>query len=558
LLNHLKNNSHLVSGAMLTASIFLWVLSCLQTKTALLSERITGDLAPMGLFSILSPPFYMAFSILIASFLITLLFTKKNRLPLFIIQTSLLIIFLNFTPAFVEGTARFTTSYLNYQATDYIIQTGRLDPGSIWIHNWPSFSIVISAFAQLTGISGQSILLIYPTIITFFIFMVLLVFFKTVFDDYNLIWLSIWFVLLGNWVGQEYFSMQSLAFVFVIIVLFLLFKSMKQKVQLRNSVLLLLLLVFFVVSSHLLSSLALFCVILVLFISKSFPRFIIMASVGALVVVWTIFNAMSYFAKSLSYTLGQFLNVSFIISTNLTNRMGGDLGHVITTEVRLIYSLAMLTFALVGLLSVSHKMTVTDKRILYVLLGFILLIFAFAYGGELFMRLFMFSLIPLSYFASKALLKHKRLLFVGVFFFVIFTPPFVMIAHYGNEVIDYVPLSETVGAQFLYASTVGGQVVGGSMRSGDFRDLTYRLNYEEISLRDLYLNNGSNSLFTQPHDPYSQRFLCLSYETGVFFSSYMGDSQFSSSIHQNLSQSISYNLVYSNPSFEIYNSKPLN
>jgi hypothetical protein len=353
--------------------------------------------------------------------------------------------------------------------------------------------------------------------------------------------------------------MQSMAFVLFILSLGLIFESMKKKEHSKQELVILILVFFYITTSHFLTSLAMLAVIFVWYLSKYFSRTALVFCLSSITVAWLSFNAVTYLNSNLGRLLGQALDFSLIFSTNLSGRIAGGTGHVIVSQVRIVYSALVILFGLIGVITVLRsKKKPVDKRVLLMLASFAVLVFIFSFGGELFMRIFMFSLIPLAYFAVKALFKYKRLMYAGLLFFVILAPSFIIIAHYGNEAIDYVPKSEKTGVLFLYATTITGQIVGGSIRSGDFRDYTYRSNYSMVSIRDLYISNRTTTLFTQPHDPYRDRFLCLSYETYPYFSAYMGDKLFVSELQKNITECTSYNLIYSNPSFLIYTSKSLN
>lgn len=553
MLDRLKKRSDLICSGLALIAFILWILSLFQARRA-----NTNDMSALGLFSILPISFFVAFGLLVLSFFVTLQFVNKNRLVLLVCQTVLLILFLNLTPTIVETTGRIATGYANYRAVDYISQTGRINSSAQWIHNWPGFSILLSIFVQITSIPGQFILLTYPTFFNILLFAPLFVLFRTMSNESKMAWVAVWFVYFGNWVSQDYFSMQSLGLFAITLVLFLLFKNMNQGMRTRQWCVLFLLLFFCVTSSHVLSSLAILSVILALSLSKRLPRPILFVSLVMLVAGWSVFNASIYLSWNLVSFLKQILNVSLIFRTNVANRLtSGSASHILAADVRIVYSAAIITIAFLGIVLAwkNKRLGIVEKRVLMVLIGFSLLLFAFVYGGELFMRLYLFSLLPLAYFASKAILKYKYILFAAVLFFVVVAPSLYMIAHYGNETIAYTPPSEIVGVNFLFGTTTQGHIIGGTSRDGDFRDLTYRGNYSITGFAQIFRSNSSSDLWTNPQDLYEDRFVCISYETKTYYSWFVGDPSFVEAIQGNLTQSTSYSLVYSNPSFSIYYSR---
>ena len=541
--------------ALMAVAFVLWLFSSIQAR-----GNITNDMSALGLFSILPWSFFVACSMLVISFFVTLRFVDKNRGVLLVAQTFLLIFFLNLTPAIVEGTARFTTNYANFKAVDYITQTGTINPSQNWILNWPDFSILLSMFAQITTIPGEFILLTYPTVFNFLLLPALYVLFRTMSNNSTLAWVGTWFVFLGNWIGQDYFSMQSIAFLVAIIIIIILFKSMNQKIHSRQYGVLFFILFFYIVASHFLTSLAILCVIIALYLTKQLARPVLLISAGCLVGAWAIFDASTYMASNLVKYVNQAFDFSLIFQKNLTHRLSsGSASHILASDIRVFYSVAIIAFAVAGIALAwrSKSFGKVEKRAFTVLGGLGLLTFAFVYGGELFSRLYMFSLIPFAYFAAKAMLSHKKVLLVGALFFVVLAPSLYYVARYGNETMDYVPPSELTGINFLFSTTTSGHIIGGISRTGEFRDLNYRGSYTIDSFSTYRISNMSSIIWEKPRDLFQNRYVCISYGAISTYSFFYNDLSYITSIQGNITQCPLYDLLYSNPSFEVYTSVPL-
>jgi hypothetical protein len=551
----LKNRLVLFFIGLTIFAFTLWIISLVQAR-----DRLSLGMSELGLFSILPLSFFAAFSLLLLTFFFTVHYESKYRSFLLIIQTILLFLFLNLSPTLIENTARFTAAYVNFRATDYISQTGYIASSATWILNWPGFSVFVSNLIQVTTLNSQLVLMIYPTFFNIALLLCLFLFFRLVLDNSEQIWIATWFVFLGNWIGQDYLSMQSLAFLMIIFILYLIFKNLNSKIRSRKWLVLLLIFFAFIISSHLLSSMIFASVLFVFFIGKRLRRFNLFAIAIILIVAWSIFCADAYLTNNLLYNLGQALNFASIFQRNLQTRIisGSEL-HTLVTQIRVIYTIILVCFGALGITTVlwHRRIQETDKRVLLLALSFGLLIFSFAYGGELFMRLYMFSLIPLAYFATKYFFKHKRIFVVAILFFILVTPTLVIISRYGNESIDYVPISELTGVQFIYSHVTSGSIIG-STNGADFRDLTYRQGYTLKSLYyEIFERNESNSLWVFDHSPTKEsRLLCLSYESKQFFTTYAGHIDFLEELKNNATKSVIYNLVYSNPSFEVYSKQP--
>jgi hypothetical protein len=564
--NKIRDNLSLVTCVLLIfISLTLWIVSTVQAR----SQLVSSGMGNLGLFSLMPFPFFVSFALLIISFFISLKFVDKQRNLILLSQTLLFIVFLNLPQVIIEGTARITTSYTNFISVDYILQTGQINPSSNWALNWPSFSILIGIFAQITSIPAQTILLYYPLVFNLLLLPVLYIFFVSFKKNSNLVWFAIWFVYLGFWTSHDYFRMQSLAFLVTILKFFLLIKTVTVKALNRKWLTLFYLLFFYVVSSHLLTSIVVIFVLILLFLSKQLNRSLLVCSSALLIIGWAIFDAYTYLTVNLKAILSQFLDLQLIFQSNFQARLSsGSAFHVMVTQIRVIYSGIMVLIAISGLFLLwkNKKIGKFEKILLVFLFAPLPFLVTFSYGGELIQRIFTFSLIPLAYFSYKSL-KRKPLLVAVLIFFVAFAPSLNMVAHYGNETLDRVPISETTGVQFLYSATSAGNVIGGASLTGDARDLSYHENYNYVSFRSISERYNSSEpfswgalwgshLWSNPNDLANQRYLIISYSTEQYIQFLVGMPEFVNEVEGNLTQSVSFNLLYSNPSFKLFNSPP--
>lgn len=538
-----------IIGSILTIVAFLlWLSSIYQAKLA-----IRQGIGNLGLASILPTTFFVSVSLLTVSFFVTLKSGKQDQILLFF-QTITLIFILSFTPAIIENTARFITTYSNYRSVDYISQNKHIDPSAQWIHNWPSFSIAYSALMQITALPEQMLLSIYPTFFNIALFFPLFIFFHLILDDEKLRWVSIWTFYIANWVGQDYFSMQSLGFFTFVLILFVLFKLMNSRVRTRHWCVTLILFFSLVVTSHMLSSLAVLAVIFVFFASKYFRKPVFVALFVFIFASWTTYGAATYLQWNLPRFMAEALNFELIFQANVAARVAGSVARIMVTQIRLIFSALIVIFAFCGLVLTWNrgKMGDVEKKILFIFLGVFLLLGFSAYGGELFMRIFLFSLVPSSYFISKGL-NLKTFFCLFAIFLIIVAPPLYMIAHHGNETLDYVPPSEIRGVEFFYNATTHGYVIGGAPRSGNFRDFKYRQSYGFFSFSDSVWENDMLTLgWFEPRYMDWPVYVCLSYGTKEYYDFFIGKPEFAIDLSKNMTESTHYNRIYSNPSLDVY------
>jgi len=526
-----------------TIAFMLWLLSVNQARL-----EIQEGIGNLGLISILPSLYFASISLLTFSFLISLKSSKRNRV-LLLVQTMMLIFFLNFTPTMIENTARFTGSYTSSQSVDYISQEGYFNPFAFQIHNWPGFSILYSVLLQVTGFPEQPVMSIYPTFFNLALLFPLYVLFRSVIDNKEYVWIALWVFYVGNWIGQDYFSPQSLGFFAFVLVLFLILKPGNLSMRSRNWCVTLILLFSLLVFSHMLSSIAVLAVMFVFFVSKHFQKFILISLFACLFLSWTILGAAAgFFEHNFSQFMSEAFNLILIFKTNVSARIAGSDARILVSQTRFIFSAMIAAFAFLAIVFEwrNRRIRNIEKRMLSVLAGVLFLMFLFAYGGEIFMRIFLFCLVPMAYFISKA--SRSKMFFCFLAIFLIVIAPFShVIARYGGEVMDYVPESEIRGVEFFHSVTAQGYVIG------SYRDSKYRPSYEFFALYDAVWKNDTLAMeLYEPERLGWHKYVCLSYGAKQFFIFFLGKPSFVIELDRNMTESIHYNKIYSNPSLDVY------
>ena len=97
-------------------------------------------------------------------------------------------------------------------------------------HNWPGF---FALGALLTEVAGFNSALSFASWAPLFFNLIdlgaLLLILRACTTDRRLIWLSVWFFYLTNWVGQDYFSPQGLNFFFYLVIMAILLQWFKME-----------------------------------------------------------------------------------------------------------------------------------------------------------------------------------------------------------------------------------------------------------------------------------------------------------------------------------------
>ena len=173
------------------------------------------DMSDLGLLSLFGPANVLALVLLAAGFIIGLQRGARERL--LALQLVAFLALIHATPAILYGTVRYSWAWKHIGIVDYILRHGSVNPSIDVLgiyHSWPGF---FSGSAMLAAIAGRENLLTIaswaPFVFNLMNLVVLRFVFRGLTADKRLVWLSLWFFFIINWVGQDYFSPQAMAYV---------------------------------------------------------------------------------------------------------------------------------------------------------------------------------------------------------------------------------------------------------------------------------------------------------------------------------------------------------
>ncbi len=473
-------------------ALFLWAISLQHVSVYAMND--------LGLISVLSPKVIVALVILTISFVLTLQ-QPHMRVPVLALHMVLVIIILYGIQNIIEEAPRFAVVYRHAGYTEYIMRTGSVNPNLDAYFSWPGF-FVLSAF--VTRVAGYQSILSYagwaPVFYNLIYFGPMYMIFTSTTTNKRLIWLGLWFFYLTNWVGQDYFSPQGLNFFLYLVIIAILLKWFKvppktepleQRQRWQSSGFLSRVVPrfldwlrasdpFFVTlpawqRRGLLASLILIFGLVVF--SHPLTPFFVLVSVTALVVfrrcrpswlpilmaimtgAWIFFMAQTFLVGHLNLVIGNFGDFGSNVSSSVTARAEvGDPQHQLVALLRIIMTGFIWSFAFLGGVRRLRKV---HQGITFALpaVAPILLIVAQNYGGEMSLRIYLFTL-PLIVFFAAALFYSKytlvmrktspwmtiaiivtNLVLLGGFFF----------TRYGNERVDYITHAEFHSVRYLYS-----------------------------------------------------------------------------------------------------------
>ncbi|MFQ5977080.1 MAG: hypothetical protein ACE5OZ_02970 [Candidatus Heimdallarchaeota archaeon] len=464
-----KNNQ--ISHILFLLAVTLWLFAVRSTS---------ATIGKFGLITVLPPTYFLAVILLIGAFLLQIHYYTPKTDKILALYTLFFIFFLILTPPLIEGTPRLFRSFRVYEGVSQLLYHQEFDPAYYDYHRWPGLFLLTSELALLAGFEDPTLLLLlYPTAIWLAYSLPLYNALRLILGRSRLTWVALWFFYLGLWIDQEYFSPQSLGFLFFLfgfwITLSIFYNSSFAVRKLSLTVVLAVIAIVTFIT-HLLSFVALSLCIFSIMISKlaglriadaklesfrflkpsrAIPfLFVVVLAVAATFFLSEEFGIWNFFfgeTATASYFEIGFLNLELSIERALQYHI--DIGsgeHSVIVVIRMIFGGILVGVALTGaLVSLKDiKSSIRQIPVIFWILGLSSLVLIHNYGMEMILRTFMFSLLPLSALAAR--LFHSKYLRSLLILFFLLAFPFHITSHYGNEYMDYIPPSELRGLDFLY------------------------------------------------------------------------------------------------------------
>jgi hypothetical protein len=190
--------------ACLGACVALWGVS--------LAWMRVGALDDYGLIPVFPLSFFAALAVLVVSFVVALCAERPSQVVL-AAHVLALIVFLHATVPILFAEPFYPWVYTHFGVVRYIDLHGRLD-GSVDIYqNWPAFFTLSAWFSRTAGIRGPLEVAAWAQVFFNTCNMLQLRYvFGSLSRDIRSIWLAMFVFFAANWVAQDYFAPQALAF----------------------------------------------------------------------------------------------------------------------------------------------------------------------------------------------------------------------------------------------------------------------------------------------------------------------------------------------------------
>jgi hypothetical protein len=485
--------AHWREWALIPPGAALWIIGVQSIDTSRMND--------LGLVSVMPAPALIGLGLLAISFTIALRRGASEGMLAF--HVILTVVALSAIAPLVESQPRFDVTYRHVGIADAIARSGVIDPHFDAYFNWPGFFALSAALTRAVGASSPLAVTAWSPLVLGLAYLApLVIIFRLATRDRRLVWLAAWFFTVANWIGQDYWSPQGLGFFLMLAALAGTLLVLRRE-QARGSRAVAAVLEFFprhtgpvgslvgrlfrsgstapkprtrppssittrvgvffvvlliaasVIAGHQLTPFAMLAVLIGLVVTgrlstRALPVILLVA-----IAVWLEFPASSYVDGHLRTLTGQVGNVGGAVGANLTGRLGGSKLHKIVVQERLAFAAAVWALALLGglrRLRRGHR----DADLAVIALAPFPLLPLQPYGGEMLLRVYMFALPGMAFFAAAALLPSNRvrrswfthaalacvaLVLTGAF----------LVARYGNERSDAFTDKEAAVVHQLYA-----------------------------------------------------------------------------------------------------------
>jgi hypothetical protein len=444
-------------------------------------------IGPYGLIQALPPLYYAALGLACISFLLTWSTSRPSLLRLSLDLVTLVVL-LQSPPAIIEPVARFATAWLHAGFTDYVAQTGHVLPNLDARFSWPGFFAGMGMVERAIGLPSTIILLKWwPVAINLLYLPPFYLLARAILGTPRRAALAIWLFPLANWVGQDYYSPQSIAFLLYLIFIWLVVEQFgaqragllpwrrqprgrrlrprpgdpEQTEQIERTerpqavmppvlglAVLGLLGLAMIVSHQITPIFAGLALALLSFFGrtrlKTFGVLILLLTAG-----WICYAANAFWAGHSSLLFGGLGNIGANVTDDLSSRLRGSPQHYQVLDVRLLLSCFVWGLAGLGFL-VGYRRRLDVRTAAVLMITPFCVLSGGGYGGEAGLRVYLFSLagaLPLIAMLVPAG-RFLRSAVASGLVMALMIPAFVL-ARWGNEVSEMTRPDEITAVRVL-------------------------------------------------------------------------------------------------------------
>ena len=466
-----RHRSAIGTTAILGVAAAVWLAALRQVDVRAMTD--------LGLVSVLPSYGWAAIAVVVLAVVHSLTRPSLPERRLLALVSGYLVLLHGAAPILYQ-TVRYSWAWKHVGIVDYIDRHGTVNPHIAALdvyHNWPGFFSANAALVELIGTKNAVVFAMWAPVISNLLNLgALLLLLPTLCPDRRVVWTAVWLFFLGNWVGQDYFSPQAMAYFLHLVILGLLLANFRRRrpsvtaVHTRSDApassrttgerrltiavgLTILSLAVTNISSHQLTPAMMLVAMGLLLATRRIKAAWVVTLTLAGQALWLLGPARTFAAKNLKSTLASFGAPVENAGATLRDTTSQSAGQAwVSLAGRGVVAL-MAVLAVIGIgrrVRRGHR----DGTALLLLCSPALLIVANEFGGEILFRAYLFAMPFLALFAAWALLPAKAnapgrlgtvvLALVSVALFCGFA-----LAHFGKDRSFHFSKEEVAAATYL-------------------------------------------------------------------------------------------------------------
>lgn len=450
-----------------------------------------------GLIRILPPAYFVALALSLVGFVGTL--TLRRFIPALLTwQVLVTVVIIHGADPIIHGLPRLEAGFRHLGIVDVMARSGQLDPSLDAYFNWPGF---FSTLAMLSGASGvddlTGLAAWAPLGFNLLLLAPLLALAQRLTANSRQAWAGVWFFYLTSWIGQDYLSPQAYAFLLLVALLACLLSAFSGwawptgvnrftvrtanivgnldvavprrgliELSRRDTGILTAVCAVIIVAmtaSHQLTPFALIPIMAAMMLTGRLRSRTLPLLALVLPVAWLLFPASTYLQGHVGQLFGSFGDIGAHTFGVLNSRVAGSDDHIFVVYTRLAEVAVVWGLAAVGAFA-GHRRKAPWLAAAAGTLAPLILIPAQPYGGELLLRLYLFSLPFAACLAVLPLVSDrpmgldlKRGLALLLMGSVLATT--TIVSRYGNDGMENFNADEIEVVNELYATAPTGSVL---------------------------------------------------------------------------------------------------
>ncbi|MCK8435809.1 glycosyltransferase [Streptomyces sp. D2-8] len=398
-------------GVPLLVALALWAYAVRHTDVSRLDDY--------GLVSALHPAFWAGLAVLTTGFWFTVRDARRpGAWPAAYVLG--LLVMERATQAVLYPTPLYAWAWKHEAVIDHLLTAGGLQSaeqvGDMAVYDqWPGFFAAQAALQRLLGVDSAAMFMAWwPLVTSLMLLLPLLLIYRTFTEDRRLIWTSVWLFCVANWVGQDYFSPQSVAYALHVGVLAVVLRRFGRSAghsgrprQAVWTVVITVMIVAIVISHQLTPGMLAVC-LLALCLSRRYRDWVPVATTVVIFLAWCLTAALPFLSAAMPDMIRSIGDVGANVETGYGATPTGT-GAIATSWAARLLSGSVLLLAAVGVL----RQRVLRHRawpLLLVAAAPLPMFAASSYGSEMIFRVLLFMLPGAAFFAAAALLPKVRTL----------------------------------------------------------------------------------------------------------------------------------------------------